>query len=66
MVIGAEGITSPFPSAADYALKECDSEAARAVIKNLDLAIRRLKEYREQFENAVAESSVAPESVEAF
>jgi hypothetical protein len=48
--IGAVSITSPFPSTADYALKECSPKDAKAVIVNLDMAIERLKEYRKQFE----------------
>lgn len=50
MAIRAVGITSPFSKTAGYALKECDSQAAKAVIVNLDFAIGRLKEYRKQFE----------------
>jgi hypothetical protein len=50
MAIGAVGITSPFPSAADEALHECSSEDVPAVIHNINAAIKRLSEYRTQFE----------------
>jgi hypothetical protein len=50
MAIGAVGITSPFPSAADEALHECSSEDVPAVIHNINAAIERLSEYRTQFE----------------
>jgi hypothetical protein len=50
MAIGAVSVTSPFPSTADYALKECNPKDAKAVIVNLDMAIERLKTYRKQFE----------------
>ena len=50
MAIGANGITSPFPSTADYAFDECTNDEIDEVLYNLRRAISRLQEYEVRFQ----------------
>jgi hypothetical protein len=49
MAISACDNTSPFSSVAWDALRECDTVMAKDVVLGIDVAIKRLSEYRKQF-----------------